>query len=138
MTCTWNNCQRALYKAGLCRMHSNRKAKGLDMDAPFGFSRPVAERAKAFYTPTTPDQCWEWQGARHRNGYGKIGTGGHTGGTSLAHRVIWAEANGPIPDGMVIMHACDNPPCVNPSHLVIGTQSDNMHDKIRKGRHQSS
>lgn len=50
------------------------------------------------------------------------------------HRVAWELANGPIPDGMVIMHRCDNPPCVELSHLVLGTQKENIADKYAKGR----
>lgn len=51
-----------------------------------------------------------------------------------AHRMVWIEANGPIPDGLVIRHKCDNPSCVNLDHLEIGTQSDNVHDMIERGR----
>jgi hypothetical protein len=52
----------------------------------------------------------------------------------LAHRLAWAEANGPIPEGMVVRHTCDNPPCVNPAHLILGTQKDNVGDMDRRGR----
>lgn len=74
--------------------------------------------------------CWIWIGSRLPSGYGRIG------GRGYAHRVSWALANGPIPAGMCILHRCDNPPCVNPSHLWIGTVADNMHDRDRKGRHR--
>ena len=60
------------------------------------------------------------------------------GGTDrkvLAHRVSWEFANGPIPENMCVLHACDTPLCVNPEHLFLGTLADNMADKEKKGRH---
>jgi hypothetical protein len=53
----------------------------------------------------------------------------------LAHRVAWTEANGEIPPGIQVLHGCDNPPCWNEQHLFLGTNLDNMRDKMRKGRH---
>lgn len=77
--------------------------------------------------------CWLWTGATAR-GYGTFGSGGQFGRNVLAHRFAWQRKNGPIPAGMVICHSCDNPPCVNPAHLWIGTHADNVADKIAKGR----
>ena len=75
--------------------------------------------------------CWEWQGTRSR-GYGKFSLGGKL---CRAHRFSWELAHGrPVPDGMNVLHHCDNPPCVRPSHLFIGTHSDNMLDSFAKGR----
>lgn len=54
--------------------------------------------------------------------------------TIKLHRQVYEENNGPIPNGMVVMHTCDNPPCINPEHLVLGTQRKNMEDAINKGR----
>ena len=75
--------------------------------------------------------CIEWMKSRDRRGYG---VQWFQGRTHRAHRVAWMEANGPIPEGMYVCHHCDNPPCVNVEHLFLGTQVDNMHDMVVKGR----
>lgn len=75
--------------------------------------------------------CWEWQGGRDLKGYGRVTVGTKR---KKAHRVIWELANGPIPDGMRVCHHCDNPPCVRPDHLFLGTDKDNADDRDAKGR----
>lgn len=77
--------------------------------------------------------CWIWMGALDRKGYGRHGNGG--GRTASAHRSAYAEAFGPIPSGLAVCHRCDVPSCVNPQHLFLGTQKDNVEDMARKGRH---
>lgn len=79
-------------------------------------------------------ECWEWQGSTNEHGYGRVKVGGRPGPVQLAHRVAWELINGAIPDGLCILHACDNPPCCNPSHLFLGTKADNTADMIAKGR----
>lgn len=75
--------------------------------------------------------CWVWMGARTAKGYGTV----HEDGRSrYAHRLAWEEVNGPIPDGLQACHHCDNPPCVRPDHLFLGTPADNTHDMMAKGR----
>jgi HNH endonuclease len=77
--------------------------------------------------------CIEWTKFRLR-GYGLQK---FRGKTRLAHRVAWMLANGEIPDGLCVLHRCDNPPCVNVDHLFLGTHADNVADKMAKGRHPS-
>jgi hypothetical protein len=84
-------------------------------------------RFHAKYIPEPNSGCWLWDGWVNGRGYGRFGKG-------LAHRISWELHRGPIPAGMNICHKCDVPPCVNPDHLFLGTQTDNMRDCARKGR----
>jgi hypothetical protein len=97
-----------------------------------GRNKPWQDRFWKFVTPTTADECWEWQGMRHQQGYGRISTQGR--GVLPAHRASYILAHGEIPAGLHILHRCDNPPCVNPAHLFLGTHDDNMRDMAAKGR----
>ena len=93
--------------------------------------------------PNTPDQfwqrvtkapddgCWEWAGYRDEFGYGRLKYAGRSWG---AHRLSWTLTHGPIPQGLHMLHRCDNPPCVRPDHLFVGTAKDNIHDAAHKGR----
>jgi hypothetical protein len=76
------------------------------------------------------DSCWVWIGGLSHS-YGWMGINSRH---VLAHRISWELHNGPIPDGLYVCHHCDNPPCVRPDHLFLGTHDDNMNDKISKGR----
>jgi hypothetical protein len=83
------------------------------------------------------DVCWVWTASRNAMGYGQFRTGSKrdkTARCSLAHRVSWELENGPVPVGMCVLHRCDNPACVRPSHLFLGTRTDNAADKVAKGR----
>ncbi|KKM18075.1 hypothetical protein LCGC14_1669330 [marine sediment metagenome] len=76
--------------------------------------------------------CQEWQAGKTKGGYGTFQLDGKT---QYAHRVMWSCSFGDIPDGLQVLHRCDNPSCVNPAHLFLGTHADNMKDMRDKGRH---
>lgn len=80
----------------------------------------------------TPSGCLEWTGARAKSGYGSVRL--PVNRFESAHRIAYRAAYGSIPDGMVVMHKCDNPPCMEPTHLTLGTHADNALDMVRKGR----
>lgn len=90
----------------------------------------VKKVARGLETP-----CWEFQGAKDKDGYGKIRVGESVDRT---HRVTYMLYHGPVDEGMVVRHKCDNPCCCNPAHLEIGTQEENMRDMVDRGRHVGS
>lgn len=77
--------------------------------------------------------CWNWIGTKNKAGYGHIV---HNKKLSLAHRVSYALNVGGIPDDLCVLHRCDNPACINPDHLFLGTHKDNVIDKVNKGRQE--
>jgi hypothetical protein len=76
-------------------------------------------------------ECWTWTAYRNANGYGEVRASKKLW---LAHRFAWHLEHGEIPDGLNVLHSCDNPPCVRPLHLFLGTQLDNVKDCVQKRR----
>lgn len=93
--------------------------------------RSVKERFESKYIAVTETGCWIWIAGTNKHGYGRI----QNGGSKLAHRVSWEIHCGPVPEGFSVLHHCDTPPCVNPHHLFLGKDLDNVRDCMKKGRH---
>lgn len=122
--CTIPNCGAHGYSRGLCKRHYCRVWR--HGDASVGDAK---QKFDAHVRKT--DSCWLWDGPRFASGYGRASQGSRK---RRAHRVAYELYVAPIPEGMHVLHRCDNPPCVNPDHLFLGTHLDNMKDMERKGR----
>lgn len=92
---------------------------------------PLKERFDKMVCPESNSGCFLWTGSVRHNGYGQIWDGEKI---EYSHRAAWRLANGDIPDGLFVLHRCDTPSCVNPTHLFLGTHNDNMKDMAAKGR----
>ena len=107
-----------------------RAVSGVGREAYSSAHAPIEDRLWG-RTRQTPNGCLEYLGSRCDGRYGSLFFNGRT---QRAHRVAYQLTHGPIPAGQVVMHSCDNPPCVNPKHLSAGTLADNARDRSAKGR----
>lgn len=111
------------------------------LDANLGLNQErraaIFARFWSHVTRTDAKACWIYAGYIGTHGYGVFGIGGKSTGKQLrvrAHRFAWLASRGDIPAGYVVCHRCDTPACVNPSHLYLARQAENIHDSVRKGR----
>lgn len=93
--------------------------------------KTVADRFLEKVDRSNPEGCWLWTAYRNRDGYGRFGFNGKS---RAAHRLMYQWVRGDIPRGLVVRHSCDTPSCVNPDHLEVGTQRENIHDMMVRGR----
>lgn len=130
--CTVDGCGRRHKGHGLCDMHRQRLKRTGTTDAPQRVT--PAERFWAKVDKRGPGQCWLWTGALNENGYGVFNPDGrHSGPTVKAHRFVLGLTS-PAFKAVLVRHACDNPPCVNPAHLSTGTYADNAADMVSRDR----
>lgn len=98
----------------------------------------IPERTKILFwkkvSVLSPDECWEWQGKKYKNGYGSAKNIGPKGKERGPHRIAWVIVHGDVPQGLHVLHHCDNRICCNPKHLFLGTHQDNMYDRNKKNR----
>lgn len=121
-------CERPSMGRSLCSMHYYRAYRDGTLNE---HPKHTADSLFEERIDKTSD-CWIWLGYKNAKGYGELILGNHE--KKSAHRFAYEKYKGAVPSGMVVMHSCDNPACVNPSHLSIGTQADNMLDCLSKGR----
>lgn len=127
--CSVSDCRTEISrkaKSGMCRRHAVLTAKFGQPEPPTAEQR-LMERVRGFEA----DECWPFNRSS-RHAYISV-----DGASVGAHRVSYVMHHGPIPEGMVVRHRCDNPPCVNPAHLEIGTQADNVRDMYERGRNNN-
>jgi len=130
--CSIDGCDKPHTARGFCHRHYREFLRnGADRIAqPTRHYGYTPEERFRLYVRETP-QCWEWTGYKNEKGYGIINLRGER---VMAHRMAYELAGGTIPKGLFVLHHCDNPGCVRPKHLFVGTLADNNADMDRKGR----
>lgn len=139
LTCEVNECGNIIVvkSRGFCDKHYTRwKRHGDPTHVTRGNTKGLSVEDKLIYYGWNVSQdrgCWEWKGKHPKSRYGKISLRGKD---YLAHRAAYEVWVGPIPKGLLVRHTCDNPPCINPEHLKVGTAKDNARDKVLRNRTQ--
>lgn len=128
-------CDREVWSREMCRKHYQRwYVHGDPLRVAFSQQlreASLVERLSLIGWKITSRGCWEWAGNRFPKGYGRVPWQNTTLG---AHRVAYEAWVGPIPDGLLVRHKCDNPPCINPGHLEVGLPAENSRDRVERGR----
>lgn len=128
-TCSAPGCERPRHGQQLyCRQHWSRWKRG---DLKLWLPVHATPEQRFWLKVAKTDTCWSWTAARLPHGYGLFYANSQK---VLAHRFSYELHYGPIPPGFNIRHRCDNPPCIRPDHLALGTQADNVTDMIQRGR----
>ena len=130
--CSIEGCDNAKAVRGMCHKHYARWQRNGD---PLVTKNPYGTPEERFWRHVDkryPEECWEWTAFRSPKGYGRISL--RHGVFCASHRFAYELAYGPIPEGKLVMHKCDNPPCCNPAHLRAGTAQENTQDMMDKGR----
>jgi HNH endonuclease len=132
--CSIEGCEKPAEARCLCNTHYMQQRRANLLPIGTRARGTVEERFWRFVAKS--DGCWLWTGKSvNTKGYGQLGALGGKGTKGItAHRLSYTIHKGEIPEGMVVMHSCDNPACVNPDHLSVGTQSQNILEAIAKGR----
>lgn len=123
-TCTFPGCERPHESKGHCKAHAKQRRKGHELSPIKSRALPYKlETPGQYYVNSGANECWEWLGTIEAVGYGVIYRDGKL---RKAHRVVWEDLVGQIPEGLVLDHRCHNKSCVNPSHLRVVTQKQNI------------
>lgn len=136
MNCSILNCPLPAKSKGLCKRHYQQKwrtgSPEIVRPNPHG---TLAERFWRHVAKGAPGECWLWTGFRDKDDYGKCRDGEANRG---AHIVSWEIHFGPVPEGVFVLHNCNHPPCVNPSHLKLGDHQENMDDRLAAGNYPTN
>lgn len=131
--CSLLDCVEPAVSNGMCHRHAENHRR-------YGHAEPVRDwpliaRLIQVGWDVTKRGCWEWRGGLNDSGYGVISAPRLGLGSARVHRLMWEMHNGPIEDSnLVVRHRCDNPPCINPDHLEVGTHEQNMQDMVDRNR----
>lgn len=134
--CTVEGCDASIYAKGLCLPHYRRKRKYGDPSGGTWLRAPANDRFSRRVDVRGEDECWPWTGTTNRQGYGRFGLGPPSNKFVGAHVFACEQVKGPRPEGMGVLHSCDNPLCCNPKHLSFGTHKQNMEQCKARGRNK--